>query len=168
MSERLAALIMRLSRRERWLLVAALLVVLPLGLVLGVVQPLGERRLATEARLSEAQAQRDWLRARQGELAALPVAAAVPAEQAAAVSPVGLGGIEARLTADGLRGHVVALAAPARGEVLIQFEEVGFGAVMRWIEAVEAEAGYALGALRLRRGDEPGVVNAELQLEPRS
>ena len=170
MIERLAAQIMRLSRRERWLLVAALLVALPLGFVFAIAEPLAERRLAAEARLAEAQAQRDWLQARQAELAALPAAAATITAGAEEVetNPVGLGGIEARLAEGGLRQHVVLLAAPSGGAVAIQFEGVRFGALMEWIEAIEAEAGYALGALRLRRGDEPGAVSADLQLEPRS
>ena len=170
MIERLAMQIMRLSRRERWLLLAALLLALPLGLALAVAEPLTERRLAAEDRLSGAQAQRDWLEARLAELAALPEArAAAPAQvQEVETRPVGLGGIEARLTEGGLRERVVALAAPARGEVMIQLEDVPFGQLMGWVETVEQEAGYELGSLRLRRGSEAGAVDAELQLEPRS
>lgn len=158
---------MRLSRRERWLLLAALVLVLPLGFVFGVAEPLAERRQAAEARLTEARAERDWLQTRQGELAALPAAEA-RAEIVVETSPVGLGGIEARLSEAGLREHVVALAAPARGEVAIQLREVGFAEIMRWIETVETEAGYELGSFTLQRGGEPGEVEAELQLEPRS
>lgn len=170
MIERLAMQIMRLSRRERWLLLAGLLIVLPLGLAFAIAEPLAGQRLSAEERLAEARTQRDWFQARQAELAALP-ATATPAsmeEQEVATNPVGLGGIEARLSEEGLRRRVVALAAPARGEVMIQLEEVSFTQLMQWIEAVEREAGYELGSLRLRRGSEAGVVNAELQLEPRS
>lgn len=169
MTDRLAALIMRLSRRERWLLLAALLVALPVGLALGLAQPLNAQRLAAEARMIDAQAQRDWLRLRQGELAELPAAVMAPAQETTVETrPIGLGGIEARLTEAGLRANVAAIAAPSRGEVVIQLQGVRFGNVMRWIEMVEAEAGYELGSLRLRRGDEPGKVSAELQLVPRS
>ena len=168
MIERLAAQFMQRSRRERWLLLAALLLALPLGLAFGLIEPLSERRLAAEQRLIDAQAQRDWLRARQVELASLPLLGTEQHQTVTQATPVGLGGIEARLSAEGLRQHVVALAAPSRGDVVIQFEAVDFAEVMRWIVLVEAEAGYALGALRLRRAEEPGEVDAELQLEPRS
>lgn len=170
MIERLAAQIMRLSRRERWLLMAAFLLALPLGFVFAIAEPLAQRRLAAEARLAEAQAQRDWLGERQAELAALPAATAPAAldAESVATSPVGLGGIEARLAEGALREHVSMLAAPSGGAVAIQFEGVRFGALMEWIEAIEAEAGYEMGTLRLRRGDEPGEVSADMQLEPRS
>lgn len=167
MIERLVAQFMQRSRRERWLLLAALLLALPLGLAFGVIEPLSERRLAAEQRLIDAQAQRDWLRARQGDLATLPAPGTAPPRTVTQASPVGLGGIEARLTAEGLRQHVVALAAPSRGDVVIQLESVGFAEVMQWVASVEADAGYALGALRLRRAAEPGAVDVELQLEPR-
>ena len=168
MIERLAAQFMQRSRRERWLLLVALLLALPLGLAFGVIEPLTERRLAAEQRLIDAQAQRDWLRTRQGELASLPAPGADLPQAVTQASPVGLGGIEARLSAEGLRQHVVALAAPSRGDVVIQLEAVDFAEVMRWVASVEAEAGYALGALSLRRTEVPGEVDAELQLEPRS
>lgn len=168
MIERLATQIMRLSRRERWLLLLAFLLALPLGIVFAIAEPLADRRLAAQARLAEMQAQRDWLQARQTELAQLPVAAAPATEPVFETRPVGLGGIEARLSDAGLREYVALLAAPAGGAVAIQLEGVRFIALMEWVETVEAEAGYALGALRLRRGDEPGTVSADLQLEPRS
>lgn len=168
MIDNLAAQFLQRSRRERWLLSAALLLALPLGLAFGVIDPLNERRIAAEQRLLDAQVQREWLRARQAELALLPAPGTALPRTEIQTSPIGLGGIEARLTADGLREHVVALAAPSRGDVVIELEAVGFAKVMQWVASVEVDAGYALGLLRLRRGEEPGEVDAELQLEPRS
>lgn len=158
---RLAGALGTLSARERWLLLATLLVALPAALWLGMAEPLLARREQARDDLAAAEALRGWVLARRAELAVLPQAGAL---QPAA--PVGLGGIEARLQAAGLSGGPAQLADAGEGAITLRFDGAGFDALMGWLEGVEAEAGYRLAALNAVPGDVPGTVVADLRLEP--
>ncbi|MCB1396384.1 MAG: type II secretion system protein M [Rhodobacter sp.] len=153
------------SPRERLLIAALAILVVPLALWFLAVVPLMEQRAQARSALAEAQATRAWYLARQDDIAALPVPGTVAAP-AAAVAPVGLGGIEARLIDAGLRDQVGVLTNVQGGSVTLALDTVGFGDLMAWIDGIEAEAGYRLSALRLVRGTGPGVVDAELRLDP--
>lgn len=163
MIARLARWLLARSGRERLLL--ALLAVALAGLVAvaGVVQPLEARRAAARAALDEVAALEVWLAARQLDLALLPPA---PGADAAAGPPSGLGGIESRLLADGLREQVGFIANTDGGGVALRFQAVGFAPLMAWLEAVEAADGYRVAGLRLQRGAEGGTVEAEVELAP--
>lgn len=163
----IAALSRSLSRRsprERLLLALLLLVALPVaGLFLGAV-PLIDARVSARAALDEARAERAWYVERQAEIAVLPVPGEAVARETPA--PVGLGGIEARLIAAGLREAVSQLANAQGNGVTLGFDPVGFEDLMRWLDGVETEAGYRVSALQVLRGDGDGLVEAEIRLEP--
>jgi len=154
------------SPRERLLIAALAILVVPLALWFLAVVPLLDQRAQARSALAEAQATRAWYLARQAEIVALPApgGAAVPE---VAVAPVGLGGIEARLIDADLRDHVGVLTNVQGGSVTLALDSVGFGELMAWIDGIEADAGYRLSALRLVRGRGPGQVDAELRLDPR-
>lgn len=159
----LARLLSRRSRRERALLALLGLGAVPAALVGLVALPLIDAGAAARAELDAARATQAWYRARQVEIAALPrsgeVAAAVESP-----APVGLGGIESRLIAAGLRPSVSLLANAANGRVALSLEAVPFVDLMGWIDGLQG-MGYGLAALQLV-GVAPGDVDAELQLEP--
>ncbi|MCA2012764.1 type II secretion system protein GspM [Pararhodobacter sp. CCB-MM2] len=160
----LARLLARRSPRERLLLALLVLAALPLGAVTLVALPLAEARQQAAATLSEARATQEWYRARQVEIAALP-AQGGPAPEQARVAPVGLGGIEARLIEAGLRDGVTRLAEASGRRVALDLTGQPFAPLMDWLAALEADAGYRVSALQLERSG-PGLVDAELQLEP--
>lgn len=157
----LARQLARRSPRERLLLALLLLGALPLAFVVLLALPLLESRAAAGAELAAARATQAWYIARQGEVAALPGPGGAPSGRAA---PVGLGGIEARLIAAGLRPAVTLLANAPDGRVALSLQSVAFADLMPWIEGIDA-AGYAVAALRLERTG-PGRVEADVQLEP--
>ncbi|WP_417625848.1 type II secretion system protein GspM [Pararhodobacter aggregans] len=159
----LARQLARRSPRERLLLALLLLGALPLAFVVLLALPLLESRAAAGADLAAARATQAWYSARQAEIAALPDPRAAPSD-AARVVPVGLGGIEARLIAAGLRPAVTLLANAPNGRVALSLQAVAFADLMPWIDGIDA-AGYGVAALMIERSA-PGVVDAELQLEP--
>lgn len=162
----LSRILSRRSPRERLMLAVLLFVVVPFAAVLLGAFPLVEKRDAARIVLFEARAEQDWYIARQVEIAALPVAgAAVSAQPPEAV---GLGGIEALLIDADLRGAVSRLSNAQGNSVTLAFEAVSFVALMEWLDTVEAEAGYRVTALQVRRGDGAGMVEADLRLEPLS
>jgi len=163
MSARLAAWLIARSPRERLLLALLAVALLALGALEGVVRPVEARREAARAALAEVAALEVWLAARRLELAALPPA---PGEAAPAAAPAGLGGLEERLVAHGLRAAVGFIANTAGGGVALRFQAVEFAPLMAWLEAVEAADGYRLAGLRLRRAEEGGTVEAEIELAP--
>lgn len=164
----LARLLARRSPRERLLLALLLLGALPVAFVALLALPLIDARAAAQADLAAARATQGWYAARQVEIAALPQPGATPSgagrPAAEGVAPVGLGGIEARLIAAGLRPSVTLLANAPNGRVALSLQSVAFADLMPWIDGIGA-AGYGLAALRLERTG-PGRVEADVQLEP--
>ncbi|GAB4276919.1 MAG: hypothetical protein Kow0013_30400 [Pararhodobacter sp.] len=161
----LAAILARQSRRERVLIAVLVLAVLPLAAAFLIGAPLLDRRAAARAERTEAEVTRAWYVARLPDIAALPPVGA-PAGTPG-IAPVGLGGIEARLIESGFRDAVVQLANAQGDRVALSLEGVAFEGLMPWLEAIEASAGYRVLALQITRAEEPGLVNADLQLEPR-
>ncbi len=157
----LARVLAQRSPRERLLLALLLLVALPVAFAALVMLPLRDALIAGRADLAEAQAARAWYAERQIEIAALPVAGVAPA----LATPVGLGGIEARLIDAGLRDAVRLLAPAPGGGVSLGLDAAPFDVVMAWVEGIGA-AGYRLAALSLE-GAGDGDVTAEIGLEPR-
>jgi type II secretory pathway component PulM len=161
----LASSLAQRSARERGLVAVLLLLVLPFAAAFLIGGPLMDRREAARAERAEAEVTRAWYRVRQFEVAALPRGEAGERERAAA--PVGLGGIEERLIGAGLRDAVSQLANAQGNRVALTFEGVAFEALMPWLEGIERDAGYRVAALTVTRTDDPGAVDADLQLEPR-
>ncbi|WP_334192600.1 type II secretion system protein GspM [Pararhodobacter sp.] len=159
----LARQLARRSPRERFLLALLLLGAVPLAFLSLLALPLNEARTAARADLDAARATQAWYIARQAEIAALPQPGVAPPEDGRP-APVGLGGIEARLIAAGLRPSVTLLANAPNGRVALSLDSVDFADLMPWIDGIGA-AGYAVAALRFDRTG-PGTVDAELQLEP--
>lgn len=154
------------SPRERGLLAALVLGVLPLGFAGLVALPLIEARQAAQADLDAALAERGWYLAQQARIAALPRPSDAPAGALpVSAAPVGLGGIEAALVEAGLRGAVTSLANAPEGGVALALAGVDFVPLMRWIETAPGAAGYHLAALRLLRAG-PGLLDAEIRLAP--
>lgn len=163
----LAQSLARRNRRERWLLAILLAVVVPVAFVALVALPLLEQRAAAHRALTDAQATQAWYVARQHEIAALPsTERASPDLAETAITPIGLGGIEARLIDADLRNAVTLLANTQGDSVSLTLNAVEFSALMAWIDSIEDNAGYRLTALRLERGVDAGLVTAELRLEP--
>lgn len=152
------------SARERGLLAALFVVAVPLGFVSTVALPMIQAREAARASLALAAQTRLWYGERQSEIAALPHAQSAVAPVSRA--PIGLAAIESRLTDAGLRDLVVTLADAPEGGVSLVLAGAEFTLLIEWITGVEADAGYALSAMRLTATDKAGFVNADLRLGP--
>lgn len=166
MTARLIQFLAGLTRRERILIALVLFIALPAGLVQAVALPLLARNEAARAAVAEAEALQDWLRARQAELALLPAASENP-QAATNIPPAGLSALEDSLTQAGLRQSLSLFTNPSGASVSLRFQSVGFTQLMPWLDDVERRMGYRVATLRLSRGDQANLVEAEIQLEPR-
>lgn len=162
--DKLAALLSERSRRERWLLVVLVLVVLPLGLWQGVAVPLLDRQLSARAALAETRATEVWV-AEQAVLHARLTREAGGDEDRAA-APVGMSGIEAALLEAELRDAVTELANTADGGITLRFDAVRFSKLAAWLSAQSGQWGYDLDAFTFERGAREDVVAADLRLVP--
>jgi len=162
----LAHALARRNPRERLLLALLLLVVVPAALVMLVALPMIERQAQAQAALAAAQDTRAWYLTQQSAIARLPLTEAAPAPEPR--SPVGLGGIEDRLIDAGLRDAVTLLANTQGDTVTLTLAAVPFADLMGLIDGIVAQAGYRLSALRLERGFDGGLVDAEIRLEPQT
>ena len=165
MSARLMQFLAGLSRRERLLLALLAFLALPVALLQGVVLPLLARQDAARTAVAEAEALRGWISERQAELALLPAPETATTDNPSR-PPAGLGALEAGLIDAGLRQSLVTLTNPSGASVSLRFDGVGFAQLMPWLDGLERGMGYRLASLRLTRTDAPGLVDADIQLEP--
>lgn len=163
MSARLIDLLLGLSSRERRLLAALVLAVLPLAAVFALLLPLQERRAAAAAALEEAQALQLWVQQRSAEKAALAQPGRVPEPTGA---PAGLSGLEQGLIAAGLRPALSELGTEAGGGVVLRFDSVDFTRLANWLSAAHPGWGYDIESFRFDAVDGPGRVAAWITLAP--
>ncbi|WP_204115949.1 type II secretion system protein GspM [Shimia biformata] len=162
MTSRLIEMLLRLAPRERLLLAALVLVVLPLALALAWIEPLAARHAAAETARSEALALRQWVAGRAADHATrAPATASHPK-----MPPIGLGGVEESLVAAGLRDAVADLGAGADGGIELRFAAVEFTALMRWLSEADPRWGYEIIDFRIEASDTEGLVEALFRLEP--
>lgn len=154
----LATFLAERSLRERGLLLALLLLVLPITLGALVALPLIAARTAARTDLVAAEARRDWYVALQAEIAALPAQG-----EGNSMATVGLGQIEATLIAVGLRDGLERLAPTPTGGIEVVLADVAFDQVMPWIEDIGANLGLRVATLSLIRSA-PGRVDVRLDL----
>lgn len=162
LSRRLAGALAGLSGRERLLLGLMAGVVLPVGLVLGLLVPLHDSLAAARAEAGAAIDLRAWVHRRIADLPPGAASAPVPA----AVAPVGIAGLEQTLVQAGLRPRVTRLANRPGGGIDLTLEAAAFTAFAAWLEATEAGAGYGVTSLRIEALEAPGTIRATLVLEP--
>lgn len=161
MIDRLVDMLLRRSRRERWLLGLALALALPALAHALVIAPLQARHRAALAARAEAAALADWVVERAAEADRL----ATPDRRAPA-APIGIAGLEQSLRAAGLRAAATELGSLGDGRVELRFDAVPFTDLAGWLSGSDPVWGYDIAAFRFERGAEPGLVAAELTLQP--
>jgi len=161
MSARLIDLLLQLAPRERLLLGALFGIILPLGIVLGLLLPLQEQQKAALNARTEAVALNLWVQDKVGELERL---ARTP--DAGPRAPIGTSGIEQALIDAGLRGDVAELSGDADGVVDLRFDRVRFTQVMGWLSETAPTWGYDVTQFRFEAIRSPGDVAASLTLTP--
>ncbi|WP_147114517.1 type II secretion system protein GspM [Tateyamaria sp. syn59] len=163
MSGRLIDALLGLAPRERWLLGILVAVVLPLGLILGLLLPLNAAKSTALMARTDAIAINVWVQARLQELNAI-----VPADAARTHDPIGTSGIEKTLIDAGLRDDVAELSQDSTGMVNLRFDAVRFTRLMRWLSMTNADWGYTIEQFRFDAAIEPGAVRAALTLAPQT
>lgn len=153
----------QLTGRERGLLLLLVAVILPVALWFIVAEPLIEGRERAKGRLADARDLHAWVLVRDAEWSARSSDAPVARAPAA---PVGLSGLEAALTAAGLRQSVAALENARDGGIVLKLDDVPFVELGAFMERAETELGYDLDNIRLTRGESAGSVAADLALKP--
>ena len=151
-----------LSRREKTLVFLMVFVALPLGLWALVAVPLQDARDRAIGALAGAQTDYVWVAEQVGAFANTGARATPQMSE-----PVGIAGLETALIDAGLRGAVMALEAGQDRGIRLQLSDVSFNALGRFLDRVDQELGYTIGALRITPVGEAGQVDAGIGLEPR-
>jgi type II secretory pathway component PulM len=161
MSARLIDMLLNLAPRERLLLGLLVFIVLPLGIIGGVLLPLQTARDTALSDRAQAVALNLWVQERVGEALALDQSPRVgPA------GPVGTSEIERDLIEKGLRGAVRDLSSDADGVVNLRFENVRFSGLANWLSNLDPAWGYTIAAFRFDATETSGNVAATLTLVP--
>ncbi|MBB5207234.1 type II secretion system protein GspM [Chiayiivirga flava] len=147
--------------RERTMLARGAVVLVLMALYFGAWEPLRDSRDAWRARVATANADLAWMRA-----VAPQIAAQAPAQDGAARDTRSLlARADASAREAGLGGALLRVEPVAQGQVRVHFEDVGFDALMRWLESLSSRHGTRVGELRAQRAAGVGRVDALLSLE---
>jgi len=161
LSKQLIEFLLKLAPRERRLLAVLFVLVLPVGLVVGVLVPLHQAQSEALTARSDAIALNIWVQERHDELKGLKRA---PDFQPRAA--IGTSGIEASLIDAGLRDDIRELSVDGLGTVQMRFETVRFVALMTWLSATNTTWGYDIAQFRLEPSPVSGMVTASFTLVP--
>jgi general secretion pathway protein M len=151
-----------LAPRERGLLMlGAVFVAATLAYVLAW-EPLRQSRDTLRLQVQAGEADLAWMRA------AAPL---VRERGASAPAPLVRDGRSLLARADasareaGLGNALLRVEPVSEHQVRVQFQGVGFDALMRWVEALSAQASVRVGEFSARRAAGVGLVDAQLSLE---
>lgn len=165
MITRLASTIAQLSLRERWLLAACVLVILPIGLAQLVALPLQEAHGQARNALQDARLLGAWTQARHDEALEL-MDQQTAGGSTTPVPPIGTSGLEQSLSQAGLRNTLTRLADREGNVVELRFEQVEFTALTTWLDEVQDSWGYGIRSYRFEKTDIPGIVTVDFALRP--
>lgn len=163
MSARLIEILMRLAPRERLLLGVLVLIILPVGIVLGVLLPLQDARENALAERTQAVALNLWVQDRVGEAKALE-----QSPQRGPTRAVGTSEIEQDLIRVRLRDAVRELSSDSDGVVALRFDNVRFTRLADWLSGIDPAWGYDISVFRLEATETSGNVAATLTLVPQT
>lgn len=162
MTDRLIFFLLGLTGRERWLLAAVPLLVLPLALWIGLLQPLISRRDAARTELADAVILRQWVVDSAESARRLG-----QSRRGGASEPISIAGLENTLVAANLRQTVSELSRRGGDAIDLRFDDVPFVELGTWLGDVWLGWGYDLTLFRIEPGSEPGLVLASFSLDPR-
>lgn len=147
--------------RERRMLVRGAVVLLLIALYLFAWEPLRDARNGLRQRVASANADLVWMRA-----IAPQVAASAPTQDDGVRDTRSLlARVDASARESGLGGALLRVEPVAQGQVRVQFENVGFDALMRWVETLSTRHGTRIGELSVQRAAGVGRVDVRLSLE---
>ncbi len=154
----------QLSGRERLLVAVLAGVVLPLGVLFGVVLPMMQQRDTARVQAFEAQAMLAWVSDQVETLP--PDAIGASSAQAAVPEPIGISGIEQSLVREDLRSQVTQLSnRSGGGGVELEFDAVPFDRLTGWLQRTVPDWGYRIAEFRIENSEDPGLVSAFFALE---
>lgn len=163
MTERFLDMLLRLSTRERRLLVLLVFVITPVAVWFAVLEPLEQSRRSAERDLLEARALTAWVAERAGEKTRLS-----RSEDSGPRPPIGSSALEQSLISAELRDQVSALSNRAGGVIDLRFDTVPFVEFGQWLSQSDPGWGYDITNMRLERTDTPGIISADLILSPQT
>jgi type II secretory pathway component PulM len=166
MSGRLIDALLRRTPRERLLLALVTFLVLPVGVAVGLLEPLARARMDALHGLEEELNLNSWIRARISEQERLAAVSADGTTQARSLRPIGISAVEQSLVENGLRDDISTLGAGAVGTVELGFDEVDFSRFANWLSQSHPGWGYEVESLRIDATDRPSVVAVRLSLRP--
>ncbi|MBI5450372.1 MAG: type II secretion system protein M [Gammaproteobacteria bacterium] len=148
-----------LQTRERRLILAALLLVLPLLLYLGVWRPLQQQVNTLQHRVEAQQETEAWMQQAAAEVLRLR------ARDGAATSGGSLLATMERSTRQYNLGMALKRVEPdGIGKVRVQFESAEFDRLVEWLEALAVQHTIQVESATLDRQSTAGIVNAQLVL----
>lgn len=149
-----------LSRRERSLLLAGIVLVLAVAGYVLVLEPRYQRLYQLRAQVPALQADLSWMKAQvRGHQDLFQQRGAEAGER-----PPLLTVLERSVTEAGLRDRMTRMQPAEQGQVRVWFDDVAFDAWLRWLGTLGG-FGITVTAVNVDRGD-PGRVDVRLTVRP--
>ncbi len=149
-----------LQARERWILVAAVALLIPLLLYLLVWEPAAKRVETLRASVSAGEKQLAWLQQASAEARALQAGAGGTAAVQANVSLISA--VERSATERNLRGHLKRIEPQGSDKIAIDIDGAAFDDIIRWIDELQSRYGANVAQFTAARGDQPGRIQGRL------
>jgi general secretion pathway protein M len=151
-----------LAPRERRIIALGAAVVVAVLFYLLLWEPLAQRREAWRVRVVAAESDLAWMRAvapQVGARAATRPVTLVPDSRSL------LARADASAREAGLGAALLRVEPVSARQVRVYFEQAGFDAMMRWLEALAARQGTRVVEMSAQRADGVGLVDARVTLE---
>jgi type II secretory pathway component PulM len=162
MIERIVSLMLSRNARERGLIGALVVLVLPIAALFLMVLP--NLQAFDDARddIETARVENAWVTQQAGENGVVKTSG----PDRKVVDPLGLAGLEEILRNAGLHQSVGRMANRDAGAVEIVFEQVEFEQLAQWVSSNQSTWGYIIQTFRIDDHIREGFVDAEFHLEP--
>ena len=162
MVDRFVSLILSRNVRERVLIGALVMVVLPMAAIFLLVLPSLQALSNSHQDVQAAHLESTWVAQKVRDNGAVRVSG--PKREK--IDPLGLSGLEEVLRNAGLHQSVGRMANRDAGAIEITFEQVEFEQLARWVSVNQSSWGYTIQTFRIDDHIRDGFVDAEFHLEP--
>ena len=150
-----------LQPRERLILIAAALLLLPLLVYLLVWEPIGKEVDTLRTSVSASQKQIAWLQQASSEAKAL-MASGTAASPQSTVSLISA--VEKSASERNLRSYLKRIEPQGSDKISIDIDDAAFDDIIHWIGELQSRYGATVAQFTASRGDNPGRIQARLVL----
>ena len=151
-----------LQERERLIIIAAVVILIPLMLYLVLWEPLSRQVDTLRNNVGAAQAQVAWIQQSSQEAKSLQANSGAPS---AKLNVSLISAVETTANQRGIRPQIKRIEPQGNQKISIEIDDASFDKVISWISQLQTEYGASVTQLSASRAERPGRIKARLILK---